>query len=399
MDFPSFSTLFQTARNEVLLQNAQLTVESVDREGTDANVLIAAAAAASDEVVKQLISVVAGLYLDSANGTALDRLVLDRYGIARKQASGGTLSLLFTTTAPVAASFVIPAGTRVSTNTGIVYETILAETFFSGTTQIYVTARSTQAGLSQQVAIGTLNSIISSIANAPSDLGVTNPYASFGASDAETDSEYRARAQAFFTSSRRGTLSAIEQGALAVPGVVRAQAFEVLDTSGRPAAYVQLSIADAFTDTFAELGVNPPAYQTQSAALAQEVFNALQDYRPAGIFVQVTVAQTVLQPVQLALSFAAGVNVDAVALAARSSIVSYINNLSPGDDLVPADLVTVLTGIPGLINEGTAIYSPSGTVAATPLQVFRTNLSLVSATSLSPGTPIGSGVNPDQVGQ
>lgn len=396
MDFPSFSTLFQTARNEVLLSNGQLTVESVDRPGTDANILIAAAAAASDEVMKQLINVVAGLYLDSANGDALDRLVLDRYGLARKQATGGTTSLLFSTTSPVGASFIIPVGTRVATNTGIVYETVTDETFFAGTTEQFCIARSTQAGLSQQVAIGTLTSIVSSIAFAPTDLVVTNPYASFGAANTETDAEYRSRAQAFFTSSRRGTLSSIEQGALAVPGVVRAQAFEVLDTSGRPARYVQLSIADAFTDTFAELGVNPPAYQTQSQALAQEVFNALQDFRPAGIFVQITVAQTVLQPIQLSLSFAAGANVDQVAVAARSAIVSYINNLSPGDDLVPENLIAVLQGIPGLINEGTAIFSPAGTVTATDLQVFRTTLALVSATSSNPGTPIGTGVNPDQ---
>ena len=73
MDFPNFQTLFQIARNEALVRNPQLSQDAIEREGSDANILIASACAAADEVVGQLTAVSAGLFLDSANGDALDR--------------------------------------------------------------------------------------------------------------------------------------------------------------------------------------------------------------------------------------------------------------------------------------------------------------------------------------
>jgi uncharacterized phage protein gp47/JayE len=257
--------------------------------------------------------------------------------------------------------------------------------------------RSILAGANQQAAIGTITNIVGTIVGQPTDLVVTNPVATAGASDEESDDSFRARGRAFFSTARRGTLRAIEQGALTVPGVVKATAFEVLDQQGRPAKLVSLAISDQYTDTLANLGVASPSYQAQSLVLAQNVFNALQEYRPAGIFVQVQVAQVVLQTIQLALSFQAGARVDQVATSARSAIVAVVNNLAPGEDLTVAALQLALSGVSGLVITGNEIVSPPGTIVANPVQVIRTALALVSATSSSPGTPIGSFTNPDQV--
>lgn len=404
MDFPNFRTLFQIARNEALARNPQLTQDAIDREGSDANILTATAVAASDEVVGQLITTTAGLFLDSANGDALDRLLFDRYGLVRKVASAAVGSVAFSTTVANPAPFVIPANTQLSTSEGLKFETISAALFPAGTTgPIYVAVRSLLAGANQQAAINTITSVVGTVPSSPTDLAVTNPIATAGASDRESDTEFRERGRNFYTTVQRGTLSAITQGALSVPGVVSASTYEFLDTEGQPNKRVACVIADKYTDALANYTAVPPVYEAQSKVLAQTVFNALEAYRPAGVFVQVQLAQVIPQPVSLALSFQAGVDIDIVANSARAAIANYINSLQPGDDLYLTPMIQALQGVPGLIVTGDEIVSPAnqGTsadplVVTTPLQVLRTSLSLVRASSSNPATPIGLYLNPDQ---
>lgn len=404
MDFPNFRTLFQIARNEALVRNAQLTQDAIDREGSDANILIASAVAAADEVVGQQVTVTSGLFLDSASGDALDRLLFDRYGLVRKVASAAVGSVAFSTTVANPSPFTIPSGTQLSTSTGLKFETVGGMLFPAGTTgPVYVTVRSLLAGANQQAAIGTINSLVGTVPSAPNDLTVTNPIATAGASDRESDTEFRERGRSFYTTVQRGTLSAITQGALSVPGVVSASTYEFLDSSGLPNKRVACVIADKYTDSLANYTVVPPVYEAQSKVLAQQVFNALEAYRPAGVFVQVQLAQVVPLPVSLALSFKAGVDIDVTANAARAAIANYINNLQPGDDLYLSPMIQVLQGVDGLIVTGDEIVSPAnqGTAAdplvvTTPLQVLRTSLALVRASSSNPATPIGLYLNPDQ---
>jgi len=404
VDFPNFRTLFQIARNEALVRNAQLTQDAIDREGSDANILIASAVAAADEVVGQQITVTSGLFLDSASGDALDRLLFDRYGLVRKVASAAVGSVAFSTTVANPSPFTIPSGTQLSTSTGLKFETVGAMLFPAGTTgPIYVTVRSLLAGANQQAAIGTINSLVGTVPSSPTDLVVTNPIATAGASDRESDTEFRERGRSFYTTVQRGTLSAITQGALSVPGAVSASTYEFLDSSGLPNKRVACVIADKYTDSLANYTTVPPVYEAQSKVLAQQVFNALEAYRPAGVFVQVQLAQVVPLPVSLSLSFAAGVDIDITANAARAAIANYINTLQPGDDLYLSPMIQVLQGVNGLIVTGDEIVSPAnqGTAAdplvvTTPLQVLRTSLALVRASSSNPSTPIGLYLNPDQ---
>ena len=378
MDFPSFSTLFDIGRTEALIRNPQLTRDSIERPGSDGNILVAAAAAIGDEVVGSLVQVTSGLYLESATGTALDRLLLDRYGLERKSAASGVGTAKFFTVATNPAPFTIPAGTQIGTSDGIKYETVDPVVFNSGTDFVYATIRSLQAGLSQQVRANTLTNLLSQIPFAPADIGVTNPEATAGAVDRESDSDYRARGQAFWSTARRGTLSAIEQGALTVPGVIRASAFEGLDAAGNPMPYVQCVIADQYTDALANLGTVPPIYETQSQTLAQNVVTALRDYRPAGIFVYVQVAKVVLQPITLALTFVAGVATTEVGNSARAAVVNYVNNLAPGEPLDPDDLLAVLNTVSGLLVVGCQVLVPAGEVVPGSLEVLRTSANIVS---------------------
>ena len=395
MDFPSFNQLFEIARNEALTRSPALSLPAIEREGSDANILVASAVAAADEVIGQLIITASGLFLDSANDAALDRLLFDRYGLTRKVAANAIGEVQFTTTAATTAPFAIPAGTRLQTSSGTAFE-VTTTTWFplASTGPLTVPVRSLLAGADQQAKIGTITNIAGRIDGQPDDLFVTNAAATAGAADRESDSEFRERGRAFFTTVQRGTLSAIEQGALTVPGVTRANAYEILDPTGRPARIVSLIIADSFTDSLADYSVVPPVYQTQSANLANTVFNALEDYRPAGTFVAVQLGQVQLEPITLSLSFAAGVDAETVANSARAVIVTYINNLDPGVGYTRTQLVQALTSVSGLIiteqdllNPGNIIKFPEGNRTPTPLQVLRTSLAIVRTSGINTSSP------------
>lgn len=398
MDFPTFQDLFRIGRDEALSKNPRLTREIIEREGTDANAMLAGSTAIGDECIAQLTRAEAATFLDSAENADLDRLVFDRYGLIRKPAAPAVGSVAFTTTTPAAGGFSIPVGTKLQTADGKQFVTTVSANFSLGSTgPLLVAVRSVLAGKSQQARIGTITSIIDMPAGAPADFRVSNTLATSGADDAEKDDDLRARARRFFSTARRGTMAAIEDAARAVPGVVTATAFEVTDIYGRPAKAVELVLADAFTEVLVNESPTPANYQTQSQVLAQTVGEALYDVRGAGVYINTYVASVVLQGITLGLSFNAGVNVDDVALRARSMLVAYVNSLAPGADLAIANLITQLRRVEGLYITGAEILSPTGTVVAAPLQVLRTTLGLVIATSVQPDRALQGSTNPDAV--
>jgi|GEM_PF-1153664 hypothetical protein len=395
-DLPTFTDLFRAGRDEILSRNPRISRDAVERDGADANIIIAGASAAADQVVGSITDLAASLFLDSASGSDLDRLVFDRYGLLRKAAAAAIGSVQFSTPTPAGATFTIPTGTQLSTTDGIQYITTADGIFVAGTLgPLTVAVRSILAGANQAAKIGTITSITSQISGQPTNLVVNNIVATTGADDAESDDSLRDRARRFFTTARRGTLAALQAAALAVPGIRTATAFEAVDVSGRPARLVELVVADAFAQQFVNTSVVPPAYQIQSQLIATNVFDALSDVRPAGIFVQVTVANVILQAIQLALTFIAGADVNATALLARGTVVNYVNALPPGAPFVALNLLALIKLVPGLQFTGSELLSPAGNITPTPLQVIRTTLGLVAATAAQNNQPIITGNNPD----
>ncbi len=377
-DFPTFEQLFRVARDEIVQSNAKLNAAAVDRAGTDVNALVAAIAAVGDQVVAQLASTSASLFLDSAEGDDLDRLVFDRFAIVRTPASVGQGTVALTTTSPTAAAFAIPVGTVFSTVDGTQYESVAAVTFpVASTGPVNVAVRSLLAGLDQQASVGTITSIVSLISGAPADLSATNAQATFGAGDAEDDASLRERARSFFVTARRGTLAAIEAGALTASGVRSARAYERVEGNARPYGYVTLVVTDQYTDALADLVAPTPTYETQSNAVAASVFASLSEYRPAGTYVEVLVAQVVLQPYTLGLAYQAGFDAPTVEQQVRTALAEYINALAPGETLSEATARNRIQAIPGVSVTNQEIITPAGDVVPTPLQVLRTSASII----------------------
>lgn len=395
-DFPTRTDLFRVARDRALSLNAQLSADVIERDGTDANILLAGGSAMADSVVAQLLHVCRNQYLDSAEDEGLERLAFDRYNLVKKPAAPSLGTAKFTTTAANPLAFTIPANTVLSTGDGTQFVTTVATTFPAASSgPIYVPIRSVLAGFNQQAKKLTITNIISTIAGAPTDLEVTNEVATAGAADRESDDSLRDRCRRFWTTQQRGTLAAIENAALAVPGVVKASAIEVLDAAGRPGRWVQLLISDRFTDALVTVNQTSAAYDAQSQSLAKTVFLALSNYRCGGNYVQVIVAQVVMLQVRLDLTFSTDVDPTITAEAARAALVNYVNELSPGDSFVPEDAVAVLEKVNGLIITGNEIAVPSGTVVPRAMQVIRTNFDLVTATN--EGAPLSLTTNPDAI--
>lgn len=394
MTFPTRTDIFRAGRDEVLARNSLLSAEAVERDGTDVNLLVAAGAAMGDKVTGQLVMVAAGLFLDSAEGQQLDRLVWDRYGLVRKAAAPAQVNVAFSLPTPSAVSFTIPVGTILSTPDGTQFRTVVATSISAGSAgPVFVAATSLLAGANQQVKAGAITAIVSQVPNAPTGLLVVNNFASAGAADREKDAPLRDRARRFWVTAQKGTLTAIETGALSVPGVVRANAIEVLDGNNRPGRWVLLVIADSYTDALASLNQTSVTYAAQSQALAITVFNALSDVRCGGIFVQVQVAQVILMQIVLSLTFAAGVDTIAVANQAMAVVAAYTNQLDPGVTWVPTDAAATLRQVAGLIITGNEIALPVGPLVPKALQVLRTTSALLTATA--GGAPIGASVDPD----
>lgn len=380
-DFPKVSELFRVFRDEAVSRSRRLTVNAVDRDGTDSNIMGFGGAAVGEEVIAQLAATEEGFWLDSSRGAKLDKWAWDRYGMVRKPAAPAFVTVRFTTTAANPTAFSIPPGTRVATSDGHEFLTVVGSVFpqFS-VGPIEVLARSTLAGIDQNVRATKISSVVSSIVGQPTDLAVTNVEAATGGDNVEDDDDFKSRIRRFWVAARRGTKGAVETGALAVPGVVRATAIEALQTYGYPTRALTLVIADRFTDALVKTGQAVATYETKSQALAHVVFGALAEYRAYGIPVNVIVAQIKLVPVVLRLRFQATVtNTDALALYARTLVVQAVNELNPGATFDPDAIEALLASVPGLDIVGDEVASPVGAIVPTsPYQVLRTSLSLVT---------------------
>lgn len=404
-DLPNYTTLARIARDEVLTQNPLITVDAIEREGMDANILVASAAAPADEVVGQITDLAAAQYLDSCPGLdqgsyLLDRLVFDRYGLLRKPAAASLGSVQFYCSTPAPATFALPTGVILTTASGTQFITTAATIFPSGSLgPITVSVSSVLAGPSLDAAVGTITGFVTPVPSSPQGFYVTNLLASTGCADVETDGSLRERARNFWTTAVQGTNSAIQNAALGVPGVTTASVIELIDTLGRPLRFVQLIVSTTFTDQFVNSAVVPPQYQPLSQSMSSAVFNALANVRPSGTYVAVYVANVVLQPFLLALSFIAGADVDAVALQVRAAIVNYVNALPPGAAINPTAFAkggaAQIDLIQGLNFTGQEVVSPVGSVVPMPLQVLRTSLGLVSAQSAQTDTPLTNSPSPD----
>lgn len=371
-DLPTRADFFNIGATEVLARSAarppgkRLTPEAVFTEGTDINIIEASTSAMADEATRRLAERVAALFLDSAEGADLDRLVADRFSptVVRKQATPAVVTLSFSRPDASAGAGSIALGSKVRTETGVEYELTQSAAFgVSELGPITADAQATVPGTQTNAAADTITQFV----DAPfdPDMVVTNPEPAAGGAEIESDASLRERARDFFTQARRGTKAAIKFGAETVAGVQSATVEEILDPlSGLQTGDVFVYIADA-------AGNGNPAL---SAAVEQ----ALEEYRAAGIIVRVEPSVPLFVDIQYRLEFDPAFDSNAAFEQVRLLTVSRVNQLAPGQILRVSLLFETARQVPGVIVPDDAIVLPSTDFVPPSNQTIKTDAARVT---------------------
>lgn len=371
-DFPTRSDYFEIARAEALSRSAarppgqRLDPAMIDLEGSDINLIMAAGSAMADEATRHLKIRMAALYLDSAEGEDLDRLVADRFSptIVRKASAPSVAAVELSRSAGAFPLVTLPVGTKFRTDNGTEFESKQVAPVPAGSSgPVRVDVEATAAGEQGNVAKGTITQIVKPT-NDP-NLRVTNPEPAAGGDSEETDARLRARARLFFDQARRGTVGAIEFGALQLPGVRQASALELLSPlDGLPTGHVQLFIADA----------NAQA----NAALRDAVLVKLREFRGAGVVVDVQATQPQFVSIVYQLAFNADVDTRAAFEAIRQRTVAEVNLLPPNAVLERALLTAILRRQAGVQARQESVVAPSGDLVPAPGFAIRTSVDRVT---------------------
>jgi uncharacterized phage protein gp47/JayE len=373
-DLPSRPQLFDVGRDEILTRaeakpyGTRISPQEIDTEGSDINLLLAAASIMGEEVSRKASRELTDLTLDGAEGEALDRWAADRYGteIVRKTASPSVGTLQFTRSSSAAGAITFLAGGVIKDDGGNEYETLADVAFgVASLGPINVSARAKKAGTAGNAPINTITSFVTP--SGDSSIVVTNPDVFAGGSDTESDEKFRARIRLFWAQARRGIQGAIEFGALTVDGVTQASAIEQLNSLGVPNGFVFLYIADDNGQS--------------NAALNASVLLALLDYRAYGIVVNVFSSIPIFQSIELDLSYKTGVDTIAAFDNVRRNVVAAVNGLAPNETLLTSLIVEAARRVTGVIVADDAVVVPAGDVVPSTGQLIRTRADIVTASA------------------
>lgn len=372
--YPTRVEFFNIGANEILARsqerppNQRISSEAIRTEGSDINIITAACAAMADEATRHLADRMAALFLDSAEGADLDRLVADRFSptIVRKQPVASVVELTFTRAGGPLNAVTLGLGTLFRTDNGTEFSLAAPASFAAGSTSLPapVLASAVVTGSTGEVAPLTITQFVAP----PTDpnIVVTNLEAATGGSDVETDANLRERARDFFIQARRGTGSAIEFGALTVGGVDSATVVEVLNEFGEPFGPVLLYIAD----------INGQANQ----ALVDAVQLVLLEFRAQGIPVTIFPGQPRFIAIDFRLRFEEGTDKAAAFETLRFLVDTTVNTLDPGETLEVATLFALAKSVPGLIVRQDAVQEPGGDVCPVVAEIIKTRTDLITFT-------------------
>lgn len=205
--------------------------------GGIADMLAGGVASVADRVVAYFAEAMRDTYLDGATDAALTALANDHWAVQRSEGVAATVTLTISRSSGALAG-TIAAGSEFRTQAdalgnSLAFRTNVALAWVAQTSQT-VAATAVNVGTGYNVAIGTITRVSSALFDPL--FTVTNATAAAGGATRETDATLRERVRAKPLSYRRGTLAALEYGALTVAGVSNAVASE--DATGLVSIYV-----------------------------------------------------------------------------------------------------------------------------------------------------------------
>ncbi len=313
MSAPSFDDLYTIGKAELQLKRADLFVAP----GDVSDFVIASQAAMADKVAEFAAQEFRKTFIDGATGDDLTTLVDDHFGIQRSIATAATVSITFTRPSagggePAGS---ISIGTTISTETDEAGERqeyttdAIATWAFEETGTKIVAATAVVSGSGGNADPATITNIVDAIFDA--SITVTNAARAAGGNPEETDEELRERARAFPSTLRRGTLAALEFGALTIAAVRVATAIE--DAT--------LNVTVFVTD----LAGN------STAQMVNDVADELENWRCAGVNVTVTGGTLLAQAIDYSLTVVAGTDVVGLEPLISAAITARLARLPVSD--------------------------------------------------------------------
>lgn len=342
MAAPSFQDLFNLGKAEANLLRPDLSV----RTGSISEMLISSATAMGDRLVGWFADRVGATFLDGASGDDLTKLAADHWAINRRAATPAVATITLNRAGADASSRILLTGSIVatgvdSTGNSVQFQTLQDATWAASTNgNRTVNVSATVSGVSGNLASPNLITRIVSSPPAGGTYTIVSSTLPAGGADAETDPDLRDRVRLYPSTLRRGTIAALQYGALQTEGISIAKANALQDTTGLVNVYVSDASGNS-TGTTQTVGPNLVDDGSMTMKVAIELF----DWAAAGALVQVSggVVQTVNITVSVVVKL--GVDVTQLITDIQDSISARVSKLNIGDTLYLSDIVSAVKAV------------------------------------------------------
>ncbi|WP_287417653.1 baseplate J/gp47 family protein [Oceanithermus sp.] len=270
------------------------------------------------------------------------------FGLPRETAVAAVTTLRFSRSSAAPEPYLIPAGTRAQTPSGVRFETTSDATIPLNETFVDVPARAVEPGSAGNVPAGTVTELVDLI---PGVEQVTNPQPAVGGRDEEALEDQIARFARFFTGLQKGTLQSLEAAALEATSpagerVTQVLARDITRDPSLPPAVVRLYVDNGSASVTPEM--------------VDYLRTALDAGRPAGVSLEVIAAA----PKYVDIRFQVDGSDEALA-ACYEAARQHVRDLQIGQKLSRENLIAALTVAHPDVREITLI-EPAADVPVAP---------------------------------
>lgn len=366
----SKTDLFLAGRARVLVEPGnKFSRQVLDTEGTDVNILLNTLASVGEEISLEGQSQDNARYLATAASVSDD--AVERVGfeltsgnVLRKPDTAAVVDLVFSRNNSF--GLTIPKDYVVTTATTGVPFRLLEDCVWNGgdATPKTVRAICEQTGPNGNVDALTITTLSEDVGD--TTVTVTNPAVSAGGRDQESIVDFTRRVRGWFINQARGTLNALEFGAEQVPEVAQATSREVSWAAGSYPPTLTPAEILAHEDVF-------PAYRAKvsiadingqaNPALAEKVREALQEWRAAGVPVQIIGSTHQYIVVAWAgLGAKPGFSLQLLLDDLFARCIALVLELAPEETLERAALFAAAKEVEGLLVPAASLVAPAGDI-------------------------------------
>ncbi len=283
------------------------------------------------------------------------------FNFERKGGTKAYTNVVFTRTVPNVSVVTIPVGTEVETASGLKFLTTEIATIASmGSNSNSVEVESEEVGSLYNVHGSTITTISGTIDGADT---VTNALAATGGVDIETTYQYKKRFQAYIEGLGRSNIAGLVAGALSVDGITSVTVQELFP----PVANVNVRL---YVDDSSTGGVSVAKIAEVQTVIDGDGTEDNPGYRAAGVNVIVYAPAVVTTDIEVSISLIEGVDSDQVITDVETYLVSYVNNLGVGTDIIYNELVSAVMVVYGVSD--CTVTDPTGNISISTSQVGRT---------------------------